>query len=212
MLFDIKPRRDKFLEGSFESSMKELELFFGIKWTKNRPNVLVVPDRRGFDLIFGRKTPGWSVGLAPGRDIYVLDHENYAKNSTHEYSKEHYRALVKHELTHVFCRVVSGKEMLYPFWLSEGLAMYLAGQNITRPRPLKFKSFLKYYTLHNEEVYAESGFAVELLLKKYGRRKILQLLKGLSGVASPKTFEELFAKIYGFRPTYGQFNGLLDKV
>jgi len=44
---------------------------------KNRPNIIIVPDRKTIDLIKEQKTEDWYVGWCSGRDVYILDRNNY---------------------------------------------------------------------------------------------------------------------------------------
>ena len=74
-----------------------------------------------------------------------------------------------------------------------------------------FNEFLGFYDNGGRGVYAESGFAVHLLVKEFGKQKLLNLIKGLKSVSSQKDFTSLFVQIYGIEPTYEKFNELLKK-
>jgi len=211
MMFEVRPKVDPVVQKMYESSMKDLEKFFGFRWDKYRPNIIVVKERKTIDKLFGMKTPGWVTGWCMGWYVYVLDRKNYSRESSHDYSEEHYSTLIKHELVHVFMKAVSGKDDESPHWLWEGLAVYLSGQNKFHKRPEAFSGFLKYYSSQEvgKGVYVESGFALELLIKKFGKKKLLSLVKLLGTANSEKEFKKLFRKVYRFDLTYKSFNGLI---
>ena len=58
-------------------------------------------------------------------------------------------------------------------------------------------------------VYEESGFVVELLVNKFGKTKLLKLIKTLHTTNSEKQFKKLFKDIYGFNLNYREINKLL---
>ena len=64
---------------------------------------------------------------------------------------------------------------------------------------------INYYDKKDEGIYKESGFAVEFLMKYYGRGKFLQLVRELKYIASKEKFEILFKEIYGFELKYENF-------
>jgi hypothetical protein len=98
-----------------------------------------------------------------------------------------------------------------PVWLCEGVAIYTSGQNMGKHPVESFKEFLNFHENGGKGVYAESGFAVYLLIKEFGKEKLLDLIKGLKSIVSQKDFTALFVKIYGLEPTYDMFNKLLGK-
>ncbi len=207
MIFNLTSKKDPFLERVYNNSMKELGNFFGIKWVRNKPCVFLVKDRETINLVRNKKTEDWVVGWINREDVYILDRENYEKESIHKYSDEEYTALLKHELTHVFTFLINPKNH-NPIWLWEGISIYLSGQNKFKKKPDKLKKFLDFYNKHAKEIYQESGFAVEILIKKYGKEKIIDLIKSMNETKSEKEFEEKFKEIYGFELTYKNINKL----
>jgi hypothetical protein len=94
-------------------------------------------------------------------------------------------------------------------WLWEGLAIYLSGQLYQYKKPLKLKNFLEFYNKYNNEttdVYKESGFAIKFLVDKFGKEKLLELLKGVTKYMSEPDFAKLFKKIYKISLKYKSFN------
>jgi hypothetical protein len=169
-----------------------------------------VKDRKSIDLLKGEKSEPWVVGWVEGNKVFILDYNNFSTESDHKYSPETYYSLLKHEISHAFYRILSGGNMK-PVWLCEGVAIYTSGQNREK-RPVEcLKEFLGFYENGGKGVYAESGFAVYLLVKEFGKQKLLDLIKGLKSVSSQKYFTDFFVQTYGIEPTYKKFNELLKK-
>jgi len=207
MVFEIKSIKNNKLDKIYEDSMKEFGSFFELDWKDNRPNIIIVPDRRTIDLLKGTKTENWLVGWTNGTDVYILDYRNYEKESAHEYSDEEYSALIKHEMAHCFSNIISGFSKA-PIWLLEGISIFLSGQNKFKAKPKNFSNFIDFYDKFSKEVYYESGFAVEFLVKTYGKEKLLKLLKGIKNIESKEDFASLFKSIYKFDLEYRNFKVL----
>ena len=198
---------DRFIERVFHQSMKDLGKFYSINWTTNMPKIVFLKDRKSIDLLRAKKTEPWLVGWADDRMriIFVLDKKELEKHSSHKYSKDYYHSLIKHELSHLFYKILSaGKQG--PVWLSEGVAIYTSGQNKLKTKPNKFKKFLTFYNHGGSEVYEESGFVIEMLVKKFGKNKLLKLIKFLRNVSNEKQFNKLFKKTYKFKISYKSVN------
>jgi len=204
-ILSINTTKDKFIQTVYEESMKSLNKFFEIGWTKNTPNIFVVPDRETIDVLKKKQTEDWIIGWAKDRDIYLLDRKNFEKESNHKYDEKSYKALIKHEIVHSFTHIVANAKKSRPVWLWEGIATFLSGQNELKKRPKKLESFLDFYDKCNRVVYTESGFAVEFLVEKYGKEKMLKLIKSLKNIDSEDDFERKFKAIYGFKLDYKNF-------
>lgn len=213
MHIEIGIHNNAFLDQIYGRAMKELNEFYGINWVHHTPILAVVKNRKAIDSIRGRKTENWLVGWInmSTRIVYVLDRHNMEKESCHKYSPESYFRLIKHELSHCFSSIISDRNTR-PDWLWEGLAIYTSGQNLEKKTPEKFKNFLEFYDKSGEGVYAESGFAVQILVEKFGRHKLFRLIKKLNNIKSKSDFNSLFKTIYGFKPSYTEFNKLLTLI
>ena len=206
MLYHIQQIKDMFIERVYKKALKDLGDFYGIKWSIDQPRIIIVDDRKTIDLIRGRKTERWLVGWTDDRrSVYILNWANFKKESDHTYSKEYYAYLIKHELSHLFFGILSGRGVSAR-WLQEGTAIYTAGQLKLKRRPKKLTSFLGYYDTDGDALYSEAGFAVEALVKKYGKDKLLELIRGLKTIKSQKEFNAAFKKIYGFSLSYAPIN------
>lgn len=206
VVFELNSKNDKFIENCYKKAMKELNEFFGMRWTKYIPVLIIVNNRKLFDKILRKKTEGWHGATSTREAIYIL---KYGKIQN-IHSKEDYYAIIKHELCHQFYDILS-KRNFKPIWLDEGLAIYLSGQLLEKKIPIKFGNFLKFYSKFGKEVYQESGFAVELLIKKFGKKKILQLIKSIGRIKTEEEFKRNFKKIYGFELNYKEINKLWGK-
>jgi hypothetical protein len=189
--------------------MKELDDFFGLNWKRNKPKIFLVKDRESINKLMGMKTQDWIVGWANNQDVFVLDKDTYEKESCHTYSDDEYFRLIKHELAHVFTRVYSGifNKSIEPDWLWEGVAIYLSDQNKTKKKPNQLNEFLQHYSQDNKNssVYKESGFAIEFLVKNFGKQKLLKLIKSLKEINYKDKFAKKFKEIYGFELNYKNF-------
>ena len=208
MTFIIYTEVNKTVDQAYRKAIKELNQFFTINWKKDLPNLFLLPDRKTIDLLCQRKTEDWLVGWSRNRSIYLLAPQNYDKESRHLYSREAYFRLIKHELVHAFVGRITAAGKC-PVWLNEGLALFLAGQNEQNPRPRRFAGFLKYYRSIDKQVYKQSGHAVELLIKRYGKTKLISFLKALRYTKNKNEVDSAFKKVYGRSLSYALFNELL---
>lgn len=209
MIFEIKAVQDNWIKKQYEKAMKELDAFFGLNWKRNRPEIHLVQDRKTIKTIWGEDSGDWIVGWVSGTSaIYILDRKNYEKESSHKYSDKEYSRLIKHELAHCFFNVFS-KGHQKPKWLWEGVAMYVSKENDKRmkKKPEKFNDFLDYYISRpNKDVYKEAGFVVQFLTERFGKSKLLSMIKSLNEVKSERGFKRLFKQIYGFPLNYNEIN------
>ncbi|MAG01740.1 hypothetical protein CMI42_00210 [Candidatus Pacearchaeota archaeon] len=211
MTFSIQYIDDEKIEKDYKKAISELGNFFELNWEFNKPRIFLVKNRVTIDKILGKKTEDWVVGFVNKADVYMLDRENYEKESCHKFSEEEYSKTIKHELAHSFFQVISGFKNK-PDWLWEGMAIYLSDQDETKNKPKEFSEFLDYYEKSGPGVYKESGFVVKLLVEKFGKQKILELIKSLMSINSKKEFQDKFKAVYGFELNYGNINEQLDRV
>jgi hypothetical protein len=208
MVFNIQHNPDKALDKACAASVGRLNRFFGLKWKRDLPRVFIINDRATIDALYGKKTERWIVGFSDGRYVFALDNDSMEKESLHRRrSPKEYASLINHELCHAFFNKMTGG-VTKPKWLNEGLAIYTSGQ--IKSKPTKFEEFLKYYSQGGKGIYSEAGYAVKILTEKFGKPKLLRLVKGLKYAKTHAAFDTVFKKTYGFAPTYKNFNGLLD--
>ena len=134
---------------------------------------------------------------------------------------DYYPSGLLHEIAHLFFLKIAKVENPRPAWLWEGVSLFLDGHtrqskwNPNKP-PKKFEEFLEYYDRHKlpgkekgSGVYRESGFVVELLVKNFGKKKLLDLIKSLHKANTKAAFAKKFKEIYGFELNYNSFNSKL---
>jgi len=209
MVFTIEKSHDKGLDRLFASSVRKLNHFFGLRWRQDLPRVFIMKDRRTIDALSEKKTERWIIGFNDMRYVFALDNRVMEKESSHRRrSPKEYASLINHEMCHAFFNRLSGGTTK-PKWLNEGIAIYTSGQ--IRREPKAFAEFLEYFDKGGKGVYGEAGYAIKILTDKFGKRKLLKLVKGLGAVKTRRSFDAAFRSIYGFTPTYGNFNKLLGR-
>lgn len=212
MIFKIQKVEDESLQADYDRAMKELDEFYGANWVYNRPQVIIVPDRQTINDVWDKKSEDWQIGWADGRFAFMLDNEAMEANSSHKkHSPEKYYSLIKHELSHIFFRHLS-KSSNGPKWFWEGVAIYTSGQLVFQKSIEKFERFLDSTDKTLPGLYEESGFAVELLVNKYGKEKLFELIKSLKDCSTNDNFVKKFEEIYSFAPNYEEFNNFLPKL
>lgn len=208
MVFTIELCRDSALDKVFTSSIRKLNRFFDLEWKHDLPRVFIMKDRRTIDALYEKKTERWIVGFNDLRYVFALDNASMEKESSHrKRSPGEYASLIAHEMCHAFFNKFS-EGVTKPKWLNEGVSIYISGQ--IKFKPKQFTEFLEFFDQGGKGVYGEAGYAIKLLVEKFGKDKLLKLIKGLKKAKSRKTFDALFKSTYGFTPTYKNFNALLS--
>ena len=196
--------RSKNLENFLEKTKKELDKFFKIKMEK--PFVFLINSRRDFDKIRGIKTEKWQVGFAERYNIFIMNLKVYTKESCHKNAKDFWKTL-KHEFCHLYFNKVAKTNR--PFWLNEGTACYLTGQNIIKPQKEEVLNIFKYHNKSDSLIYQLSTFWVRILIKKFGRNKFCNLIKSINGNPGKNFFAANFRKIYGINYSKKDFGKLV---
>ncbi len=219
MIFELKQKKNKFLEEAYKKSMKELNDFYGINWVRNTPKIFIVNSKEDKCLFRGdggkNKNADWITGWTPNNDtVFVMNLDKIKTETSHKkgYSKEQYKVLIKHELSHLFYKIMV-KNGFYVVWLWEGVAIYTSEQDRFKKKPVKIKYLLNFYDKHMKKykdktvsVYFESGFFIKMLVEKFGKEKLLKFLKSLQKVKNKKEFDNLFFKTYKFKLNYKEIN------
>jgi len=208
MIFKINKFEDAVLEKLYLKAFEELKEFFEFRWEKNIPKLIVVDDREIIDALYGKPTENWMVAWAQDtRNIFILSRESYEKYSSHKYSETEFYRVIKHELSHMFYKLITFTDR--PRWLNEGIGIYLAGQ-IDGVAPIKeFKVFLNYFDKTDPATYKESGFLVKLLVEKFGKDTLAKFIKSLKNVPDSDAVALHFKNTFGFNLTYEELNNLI---
>lgn len=200
MIFKAKPIVDKLIEEAYSDGMAVFNDFWGLNWTYNTPDIIVLENREDVDKAYGQKTESWVRGWARGNTIFVLDFEKMKSESNHNDSPEEYQAMIRHEIGHLFTYKIT-KYQNIPKWLNEGISIYLAKQLSFNKKPETLKGFLESSQTNHKPAYHEGGHVVDILISKFGKDKFVEFFKNLG---APEKFRE----IYGFDLTYENINVL----
>jgi hypothetical protein len=185
-------KTNKKLAKFLESTKNELDVFFEFKAT--RPLIFFLNNRSELDLIWGKKTEPWFVGAFKNNSIFIFSPEVYAKESTHK--KKEFWTTLKHEYCHAYYTQITKGH--YPIWLNEGLASYISGKKLllTDKYRGELLNVFNYFDRADKGAYAVGQFWVEFLIKKYGQRKFLKLIKSFSNPLNSQQFAKNFYNIY----------------
>ncbi len=191
-VLDIACKNRKNIEKFILKTKKELDNFFKIKL--RTPYINLIQTRKEFDLISGRKTEKWGVGSVYERTVFIFAPEVFDKVSNHK--KTDFWNTLKHEMVHIYYQSITNNYM--PVWLNEGLACYLAKQ-IKKPLQLKRAvNVIAYFKKFDKDIYHLGYNFVKLLIKRFGKEKILKLIKTINFKTTRQNFNKNFKKIYGF--------------
>lgn len=211
MIYKTKIVTDPLVEDAYQEGMRELNKFWGINWVENTPDVYIIGSRAEIDLIKGSNTSDQLVGWSKNRNIFVMEYQKVETESSYTLNPDQYKALIKHELNHLFYSIVSGGAS-GPLWLREGLSIYLSGQISLGQwsKPTKFVGFIDSDSnIENKKyAYGEGGFVVEILVLKFGKEKIIQLVKQLKMINSLDDFKKIFIEIFDVELDYNVINSL----
>ena len=189
-----RPIPQKLLETK-ETAIQEYNEFFGITLQKQF-NIYMIHSREEMDIIQKKKTKDWVKGCTQdyGTKIFIYDYNYYYKETGKNF---HAQKLLKHEIAHVYVAEIRNRGFV-PRWLNEGLAYYLANQQIS-DKPIKeIVNCIDSHETFDVEHYGPSGKLVTVLLKKYNKEKLINLLKSSK---NPNEFFSAFQNIYGFELT-----------
>lgn len=207
MIFKLKKHSDKLISELFEKAISELISFYKFNWLQNQPKVYILDSREDVNSVYGKDTQDWLIGWSDGRSIYLLNPENIEKESKHKYSDDLYFKLIKHELSHLFYKLLTNTDK--PSWLNEGVATYVSGQVGEDTKLSVFNKFLEDPKEVGSAMYKEAGFALLLLSKEFGDEKILQYIKEIKDYKNSSDLKLKFKNVFGLELNYESFNKLL---
>lgn len=209
MIFKINAVKNKLIAENYKKIVEDLKNFYEIDWNIDIPRIYIMKDRKTINSLKKKKSECYQVGFCMKNDIYILDKKSFRKESCHKIpSKERYLSLIRHEISHVFYALLSNNRH-NPRWMWEGVALYTDGTlHKSFERPKIFKNFLEFYDKEGKGIYRESGFVIDLLVKKFKKNKLIKMIRRTSEINSEKEFLELFRDIYGFELSYYAINNI----
>jgi len=206
-VFKLTPLKQPQLQKYKEKAMKELNNFFEMNWKRNTPKIFILDDRETVDLFREEESKDWVVGWSMGHSaVCILNPENIEKESSHrkDYDIE---KLIGHELAHAFFNFKFGRSK-FP-WISEGIAIYLAGQLDKYKMPKEFTGFLE--GEDSKKIYKESGNAIKLLIDKFGKERLFEFFGKQRKVMDRTHLAEVFKDVYKLDLNYELFNELKEE-
>ena len=210
MIYQLQCCQSPSIDSILKAATPKLNRFFATKLKPGFPRVILLPDRKTIDYLRGDKTKSWLVGWVDSRqNIFMLKRSVFPRHSSHPSSKSYFSYLLVHELVHVYTLELTKSSPAVPAWVLEGLAVYLSGQITQIQKPQRLRHFLKKFEDYPAQVYSEAPFAIEALIKRHGKKRLLSLLRSLASAESGRDFIEAFHRSYGFRPTYRNIAPLL---
>lgn len=186
---------DKKLAEFINKTQEELNNFFEFK--ADEPLLFLVDSRKDLDLIWGKPTEKWFVGAVKNGNIYIFNPKVYAKESIHK--KEEFWQILKHEYCHIYYTQITKSH--YPVWLNEGLASYVSGKKLILKDDHRDKllDLFSYFNKADSGVYMVGQFWVECLIEKFGKKKLIRLVKSFNDGMDERQFAVNFYKVYGFK-------------
>jgi len=203
--FNISPVRSRKINSTLRAAQLGLGIFFGVDI--DLPPVFFVQSRKDIDKIWRRKTEDWFCAWANTGGIYILHPKVFAKESDHKAA--YFWKVLKHEYVHLYYRRMVGTGN--PRWLNEGLACYLAKQEKSVPDKKLLLGLNKFFDRGDKDIYGVGYFWTKYLIEKYGKAKLLKLIKTISSETTKNKFNTSFKKIYGFGLTREELSKIIKK-
>lgn len=178
-----------------EKTIQDYNTFFGIT-LQRKFKVYMINSREEMDIVTKKKTDNWLKGYSIGPEglIFLFNPRNYEKETGQKILS--LEKLLKHEIAHQFYGEIVHSHG--PNWLNEGLAEYLAEKqkpNKSIDEIVNCIDFDEYFTV---EQYSNSYQLVDLLINKFGKKKLITLIKSFK---NKDEFTSAFERIYGFELT-----------
>jgi len=151
--------------------------------------------RRDFNKHIGKtSTPDWLVGVVIKRQLIIFSPAVFDIVSSH--TKSEFKGVLSHEISHIFKNDIFSFD--YPTWLSEGLSGYISSQY------KKIRAFkdVDFRLLHRKEDwvgntnYPQAYLFFAYLIKRFGKEKMIKLLKSLRGKEPIVKFETKFKELF----------------
>lgn len=177
---------------SLRKSKKRYDQFFDLPL--DIPRVIFPTSRKHIDQIWGRKTEPWSVGWTGNGTIYILSPEKYLSESNHTRKSDYWKTLI-HEHAHLYIRAL-GKGNI-PRWMNEGLASWLAGQKRRKATLEEAATVVGPWPQFSRSVYLVGYYWVGRLMKEYGRKKLVEIIREMGKQKNTAAFSRVFKKVYG---------------
>lgn len=189
-----RPIPEELLELKERTTQRYNEFFNMVSHRKFQ--IYIIHTREEMDIAAEKKTADWLAGYSFGQkgQIFLFDPECYNKETGR--TLYNIRKLLKHEMAHLYFGEITKANK--PKWLNEGLAEYLAKKNLKEITIEDAVNGIDYDVDFTLEQYTKSHKLVDFLITKFGKEKLLLLLRSYH---NPEEFFSAFQNIYGFELT-----------
>lgn len=151
----------------------------------------LIYSRKEFDKKFGKKTPRWVCGAIKKNKIILFAPSVFEKKTIHKLSI--YADTLIHELNHIFYEKLA--KTYKPWWLHEGLALNLEKKYKVKLKKINSSLLLDRWTFNiHKNFYSNSYLAVKELLLKFGKSKLLRMIRVYSKKPTKENSYKLFIK------------------
>jgi hypothetical protein len=208
MAFKIDYYPDELIDQTKEDAVAKYNEFYWMNLNPVNIKIHTMKNRETMDQVQWRKTDNWNRAVTRWNYIYLFDLDILAEATWWVHKKDlwNYTRSIRHEVAHTFFRTYTNWSKFNITRLNEGMSIYLSGQLVEKRKPVKIENCLEFRDTIWDAVYNESGFVIELLINKYGKDKILELIKSAGKISSKEEFFEKFKEIYGFELSYETIN------
>ena len=173
-----------------EKSYRELRHFFNAAPSSGF-SVYLAQNRAHLNLMYKKQSPEWVVGFGlSDSEVAVLDPKDWTEGSRKFVNLDR---LIKHEMVHAFTQGLNGKKQASPcfyidnkkeaapspFWFEEGLAVYVSGQLEDWANAVRYDPAGKRFAQMTDGGYPVFGTIAEFLFERFGRDKILAVIRAL---------------------------------
>ncbi len=166
--------------------------FFNNPKAKLNVNVIFLKTREEMDKVCKRKTEKWVVGNSLKNRIYIFHPDVFHKVSSHP--KKEFSPVLVHEICHVYQQ--QNFKFNFPMWLNEGIAYVVANQTKKKFKKSDIRRCHTFKEWEKNHQYNSSGSFVQYLIKKYGKNKLIMLMKSLKKYETKKSFNNKFKEVF----------------
>lgn len=188
-------------------SLEELEKYCADAYLKNKEffgtdqEILIdfIYDRKEMDKILNFSTPDWLVGCTMGGVVHIFSPQVFDKVSNHQILD--FPMVLAHEITHLYTKKIINSKKGCPKWLFEGIAGIPSNQYkkyLGKKGTIRDFNELTYIKDWNKSPrYPQAYLFTSFLISKFGKEKILSLLKSSGTGGEPSEFKSLFKEQLG---------------
>jgi hypothetical protein len=195
-----------------DNSLKMIKKAIKLAETKNKKLFRSNPNTFYVELVYSDKEYDKKTGLKKiksHRGGYVLKNKIILISPSVKRGEFDLNSFFTHEVNHIFYNSIVGKTS--PIWLSEGLATYYMKtykfdvevwkrylKDIHKPEHYLYYRYIKQRHFRDmDKFFVLSCLVCKYLIKKYGSRVLINLIKEFSKKPEKPNFYRLFLECYG---------------